>query len=200
MASDAEVGALVTWSDSRELQETQQFKYVAPASVLSLGLTASELIAPRLRDSFSVLCWSLSAAFSLICRLWALALLALAGWCLNIVSSILFARARWSSAMANRVRLMGSLLAPEPAFFGDQAPGELVAAADGAGEARVSRQSRPRRALGALISSGGALLLMLALDSRLALVAVGLRAPLIGKLAEAAGRLSDCSECCSSAR
>ena len=43
----------------------------------------------------------------------------------------------------------------------------------------------PERALSALLSLGGSLALMLAMDVRLALVAVGLRAPLIARLAQA---------------
>ena len=47
-AAEQQSQPLVTWRRLwQELMDTQQFKYVAPASALSLGLTASELIAPR---------------------------------------------------------------------------------------------------------------------------------------------------------
>ena len=190
-AAEQQSQPLVTWRRLwQELMDTQQFKYVAPASALSLGLTASELIAPRLRGQlFDAALLPGATLAAMVPNLQTLALLALAGWVLNILSSILFARARWSSAMANRVRLMDSLLAQEPAFFDGQAPGELSSRLLTEPERLEALANRgPERALAALLSSGGALLLMLSLDWRLALVAVGLRAPLVGKLAEAAGR------------
>lgn len=164
--------------------------FVVPASALSLGLTATELLAPRLRGQcFDVALLPGASLSAMAPKLRALALLALAGWLLNIISSILFARARWSSAMANRVRLMNSLLAQEPAFYDSQPPGELSSRLLTEPERLESLANRgPERALNALLSAGGALALMLSLDWRLAIVAVALRAPLIGKLAQLAGQ------------
>ena len=180
----------VTWKRLwRELRTTQELSYVAPASILSLGLTASELLVPRLRGQcFDAVLLPDATLAALLPKLRILALLAFTGWFLNILSSILFARARWSAAMNNRVRLMGSLLRQEPAFYDRQAPGELASRLLTEPERLENLANRgPERALSALLSVVGSLALMLSLDYRLALVAIALRAPLIGKLAEAAG-------------
>lgn len=180
-----------TWSRLfHELRQTQQLAWSAPASVLSLGLAASELLVPRLRGKLFDAAIQPTASFPAMWpTLRVLALLAVLGWALNIASSILFARARWGAAMSGRERLFTSLLDQEPAFFDRQTPGELSSRLLTEPERLESLANRgPERALSALLSIGGSLTLMLAMDSRLALVAIALRAPLIGKLAEIAGR------------
>lgn len=121
----------VTWPRLlRELRETQEARLVVPASALSLLLATTELISPRLRGQCFDAVLQPGASFALIRpQLRTLAVLALAGWALSIASSILFARARWTSAMAARVRLMASVLEQEPEFFDAQPPGEVSSAA-----------------------------------------------------------------------
>lgn len=180
-----------TWNRLfRELRQTQQLAWSAPASALSLGLAASELLVPRLRGKLFDAAIQPGASFPAMWpALRVLALLAVVGWALNIASSILFARARWGAAMSGRERLFTSLLDQEPAFFDRQTPGELSSRLLTEPERLESLANRgPERALSALLSIGGSLTLMLSMDSRLALVAVALRAPLIGMLAEIAGR------------
>ena len=174
----------------QELRVTQKLSLVVPASALSLLLTATDLIAPRLRGKlFDAVLLPGASMAQLWPRLRVLALLALAGWLASIVSSILFARARWTAAMAARVRLMDAVLEQEPAFFDVQQPGELNSRLLSEPERLEALANRgPERMLSACLSLGGALGLMLALDWRLTLVAVALRAPLIGRLAKAAGR------------
>jgi ATP-binding cassette subfamily B protein len=174
----------------RELRTAQQLSLVLPASSLSLALTATELLAPKLRGACFDAVLQPGATFELIRpKLTLLALLALIAWLLNISSSILFAQARWTTAMAARVRLMASVLEQEPAFFDAQPPGELNSRLLSEPERLESLANRgPERALNALLSVGGGAALMFALDWRLALVAVALRAPLIGQLAAIAGR------------
>ena len=184
-------GAVVPWPRLlRELRTAQQLRLVLPASSLSLALTATELLAPKLRGACFDAVLQPGATFTLIRpKLTLLALLALIAWLLNISSSILFAQARWTTAMAARVRLMASVLEQEPAFFDAQPPGELNSRLLSEPERLESLANRgPERGLNALLSVGGGAALMFALDWRLALVAVALRAPLIGKLAAIAGR------------
>ena len=186
----------VTWARLwLELKQTQQASFVVPASILSLGLSVCDLVVPRIRGQLFDLVLAhgnggASAAMALMWpRLRLLTLLALLGWALNISSAILFARARWSAAMANRVRLMDSLLAQEPAWYDQQPAGELSSRLLTEPERLETLANRgPERALNALISAGGALLLMLSLDWRLALLAVCLRAPFVGQLAKVAGK------------
>ena len=182
---------VVSWQRLwRELSATQQARYVAPASALSLLLTASELIAPRVRgELFDMVVVPGATMAAMWPRLRLLALLALLGWALEISSAILFARARWEAAMAARVRLMDAVLRQEPGFFDAAVPGELSSRLLSEPERLEALANRgPERALSASLSVCGGLLLMLRTDLRLAAVAVALRAPLIGLLAEAAGR------------
>jgi ATP-binding cassette subfamily B protein len=181
----------VTWQRLwRELRTTQQVGLVVPASALSLVLTASELAVPRLRGQlFDAALLPGATLRAMVPRLTTLALLALSSWVIHIVSATLFARARWSAAMAGRVRLMDALLSQEPSFFDAQKPGELNSRLLSEPERLESLANRgPERALSAVLSLGGALVLMLAMDWRLTVVAIALRAPLISKLAEAAGK------------
>ena len=84
--------------------------------------------------------------------------------------------------MAGRVRLFDALLEQEPAFFDAQIPGELSSRLLTEPERLESLANRgPEKMLNALLALGGSLALMLSMDWRLAIVAIGLRAPLIGK-------------------
>ena len=184
-------GSAVTWRRLwTELQTTQQAQYIIPASALSLGITASELLAPRLCGQLLDAVMAPGATFALMKpRLRALALLAVAAWACHIVSSILFARARWTVAMTGRVRLMDALLKQEPAFFEAQLPGELSSRLVSEPERLESLANRgPERLMASLLACSGSLALMLSMDWRLTLVAVSLRTALITKLAELAGR------------
>lgn len=190
--SDAEPpAAAVEWPRLwRELRATQQARSVVPASLLSLLLTASELLAPRLRGQLFDQALVPGATLAAMApRLRLLALLALLGWLLNIAASTLFASARWSASMAGRVRLMDAVLSQEPQFFDGQQPGELNSRLLSEPERLQDLANRgPERCLTALLAVAGGLALMLATDWRLGLLALALRAPLIGVLAEAAGR------------
>ena len=130
---------------------------------------------------------SLGALLPLLKRL---AALALAQWALEITVGFLFARARWRQECAARVRLMAAVLRQEPAFFDAQAPGELASRLLSEPQRLQEAANRgPERAVRAALTVVGALALMVATDWRLALVAVALRAPLLAKLAVAAGRI-----------
>ena len=87
-------------------------------------------------------------------------------------------------------RLMAAVLRQEPAFFDAQAPGELASRLLSEPQRLQEAANRgPERAVRAALTVVGALALMVATDWRLALVAVALRAPLLAKLAVAAGRV-----------
>ena len=174
----------------RELRTTQQLSYVGPASACSLLLTASGLLEPRLRGQlFDAVLQPGATAAILWPRLRVLALLAFFGWALQIASATLFAAARWSSELSARVRLMRSVLAQEPAFFDAQPSAELAARLISEPERLQEVANRgPEKALNALLSAGGGMLLMLRTEWRLALLAVLLRAPLLGALATTAGK------------
>lgn len=181
----------VSWARLwQELRATQQLKLVLPASCLSVVLTTSELISPRLRGQLFDAVLAPGATLSILWpKLRWLAAIAVLQWALHIVSSILFAQARWTTAMATRTRLMEALLAQEPAFFDGMQPGELNSRLLSEPDRLESLANRGLdRGLTSVLSVGGSFALMLLLEWRLALLAVVLRAPLIGKLAEAAGR------------
>jgi ABC-type multidrug transport system fused ATPase/permease subunit len=89
--------------------------------MLSLLLSGTELLAPRLRGKCFDAVLVPGASFTVVKpQLYALAALAVLEWAIHIVSSILFARAKWTAAMAARVRLMGAVLEQEPAFYDGQ--------------------------------------------------------------------------------
>ena len=174
----------------QELRATSDVA-VVPASALSLALAAAELAKPtvvgRLFDAALAPSASLGALLPLLKRL---AALALAQWALEITVGFLFARARWRQECAARVRLMAAVLRQEPAFFDAQAPGELASRLLSEPQRLQEAANRgPERAVRAALTVVGALALMVATDWRLALVAVALRAPLLAKLAVAAGRV-----------
>ena len=184
-------GGGVTWRRLwHEVRETQQARLVVPASVLSLCLCASELAAPRVRGQvFDAVLEPGARLGTLSPHLRALALLALGGWLANIVSSVLFASARWQASMTGRVKLMDAVLAQEPGFFDGQPPGELASRLITEPDRLQELANRgPERGLTALVSLAGGAILMFSTEWRLALLAVALRAPLLTQLAVLAGR------------
>ena len=181
----------VSWSRLwRELRQTQRLQLIVPATGLSLLLTGTELVVPRLRgELFDAVLLPGATLSALWPKLRQLALLALSAWMLSIVSSVLFAQARWTAAMATRVRLMDAVLEQEPAYYDEQQPGELSSRLLSEPDRLEALANRGvERGLAALVSVLGSFAMMAVLDWRLALIAVALRAPLVGKLAEAAGR------------
>ena len=173
-----------------EVHETQQARLVVPASALSLCLCASELAAPRVRGRvFDAVLEPGARLGTLAPHLRTLALLALGGWLANIISSVLFASARWQASMTGRVKLMDAVLAQEPGFFDRQPPGELASRLITEPERLQELANRgPEKLLTALVSLVGGALLMFSTEWRLALLAVSLRAPLLTQLAVLAGR------------
>lgn len=183
--------ASVSWARLlRELRQTARLGFVLPASCISLLLSAFELLAPRIRgelfDAVLVPGATLAAAAP---RLRLLALLALGSWLGQIISATLFASARWSSCMGARLRLMEAVLAQEAGFFDEQQPGELASRLLTEPDRLEDLANRGiERALNAVLSLCGGLGLMLVTEWRLALLALLLRAPLLGRLAVIAGR------------
>ena len=182
--------ARVSWPRLlEELRSAARPASVVPASVLSLVLTASSLLAPRLRGQCfdAVLLPGVTMA-ALWPRLRVLAALALASWLLNIASATLFAKARWDSTMSARVRLMDAVLRQECAFFDATPPSELASRLITEPE-RLERIANrgPERLLNAALGALGGCALMVRAEPRLALLAIALRAPLLARIASAAG-------------
>ncbi len=182
--------APVPWSELlREIRKAQQPTRALPASALSLLLTTTELLAPKLRGECFDAVINGVALRSLSRKIRLVGLLVLTRWVLHILTGTLFAAARWKSTQTGRIRLMEAIQKQEAAFFDATPPTSLASRLITEPDRLQEVANRgPERALNALLALAGGLALMLRTDWRLALVAILVRAPLVSPLSTAAGR------------
>lgn len=165
------------WGRIRQELALAPTRFVLPATAASLCGSAAEMLRPVLQGSLlDLAATGRSPLWPLLRRLGVLNGVL---WAAAILSSTLFARARWRLVMAGRARLLRAALEGEGAALGGRSAGELVGRLERDTEklADVSLHGAERLLAGAT-AAAFSLGAMARIEPRLALVGVLLRSPL----------------------
>lgn len=170
-------GSVSAWSRIQKELALAPVRFVLPATITSLCGSAVEIVRPVLQGALLDLAVSGTTPLGpLLRRLCALNALI---WLVAIVSSTLFARARWRLVMAGRARLLRAVLESEGGALGGRSAGELVGRLERDTEKLVDVSLHgAERLLAGAGASLVSLCAMVRIEPRLALLGVLLRSPL----------------------
>ena len=173
------------WSRIRRELALAPARLALPATATSLCGAAAEMARPVLQGALLDLAASgRSPLWPMLRRLGALNALL---WLASMISSTLFARARWRLKMAGRARLLRAVLESEGAALGGRSTGEVVGRLERDTEQLVDTSLH---GIERLVSGAAALAValgaMLRIDARLAAFGLALRSPLALALTRAA--------------